>query len=204
VRTLTATLVADGSSDHSALVPLIAMLLDEVLPGPFRLVSAQGLTGGHTLEERLPQSIQLFPCDLLLVHRDAESSTFVRREEEVRRALVSSGVVTPHVCVVPVRMTEAWLLVSEQAIKAAVGHPNGRAKLGLPAPHQVESIQAKDRLLRALEVASELGTVRRRRFEPTQYRHRVADEMLDLFGLRMLPSFQRFEKALRERLADWT
>jgi hypothetical protein len=203
LRTLTATLVTDGSSDHGALAPLITMLLDEILSGPFRLVSALGLTGGLSLEARLPLSVELFPCDLLLVHRDAESSTFGQREAETLQALATAGITTPHVCVIPVRMTEAWLLVSEQAIRAAVGNPSGRASLGLPAPKQIESVQAKDQLLRALEVASELGTLRRRRFQPTLYRHRVAEEMLDLLGLRQLPSFQRFEKALRERLVDW-
>jgi hypothetical protein len=201
--TLTATLVADGSSDYSALQPLITMLLDEIVPGPYRLESANSLREGHALKDRLPQAISLFPCDLLLVHRDAEALAFDQREDEIRQALESAGIATPHVCVVPVRMTEAWLLVDERAIRAAVGNPGGRALLGLPASHQIESVQAKDKLLKALQAAGELGANRRRRFKPEQYRHRVAEEMPDLHALRQLPSFQRFEAALRERLKGW-
>jgi hypothetical protein len=183
------------------LLPIITLLLDEVFPGPFRLVCAESLSGGLSLETRLPQAVSLFPCDLLLVHRDAEGASPDEREAEVTRALHNTNVQVLHVCVVPVRMTEAWLLVNANAIRAAVGNPNGHADLHLPAPAQVESVSAKDRLTTALEAAKELGVNRRRRFQPLRYRHRVAEEILRLTELRTLPSFQRFERDLRLRLA---
>jgi hypothetical protein len=203
VRTLTATFVADGSSDHSALTPLITLLLDELVAGPFRLFSAQGISGGHSLEDRLPQALKLFPCDLLLVHRDAETLTVAHREDEITRALAQAGIHVPHVCIVPVRMTEAWLLVDEQAIRSAVGNPTGRVALNLPPRGQIESVAAKERLLQALEVACEFGTHRKRRFQPQQYRHRVAEEMAELTKVRTLSSFRRFEAALRDQLSGW-
>ncbi len=196
--------MADGSSDHRVLLPIITLLLDEVFAGPFRLVSAETLSGGLSLEARLPQAVSLFPCDLLLVHRDAEGAPPDDREAEVERALRSANLKVRHVCMVPVRMTEAWLLVDAKAIRAAVGNPNGRADLQLPAPAQVESVPAKDRLITALEAAKELGLNRRRRFKPLQYRHRVAEEILQLTELKTLPSFQRFERDLRQRLAEFT
>jgi hypothetical protein len=201
LKTLRTTLIADESSDHRVLTPIITLLLDEVSPHPFQLVSAEPLTGGHALETRLPQAMRLFPCDVLLVHRDAEGTSPAEREAEVKRALANAKVQVPVVCVVPVRMTEAWLLVNERAIRAAVGNPNGGAGLKLPTPDQVESVPAKDRLIAALEAATELGVNRRRRFQPLQYRHRVAEELLDLTCLRALPSFQRFEQVLRHCLA---
>jgi Domain of unknown function (DUF4276) len=202
LSTLTATLVADGSSDYRALVPLITLLLDDITSLAFRINCAEGLGEGHSLERRLPRAVELFPCDLLLVHRDAEGQSANHREEEIKRDLASAGVSVPHVCIVPVRMTEAWLLADESAIRAAVGNVQGSAALSLPLPHLIESAAAKETLFRALEAASELGANRRRRFQPAQYRHRVAEAMTDLVGLRALPSFQRFENAVRQRLAD--
>jgi hypothetical protein len=37
-----------------------------------------------------------------------------------------------HIPVVPVRMTEAWLLADEFAIRSAPGNPNGTQSLDLP------------------------------------------------------------------------
>jgi hypothetical protein len=38
----------------------------------------------------------------------------------------------PVVCVVPVRMMEAWLLIDEMAIRRVAGNPNGRIPIELP------------------------------------------------------------------------
>jgi hypothetical protein len=47
---------------------------------------------------------------------------------------------TPHVPVIPIRMTEAWLLLDEAEIRRVAGSPNGKVSLGLPKAKDVESI----------------------------------------------------------------
>jgi hypothetical protein len=105
---------------------------------------------------------------------------------------------------VPVRMTEAWLLTSEIAIRAAVGNPQGVAALMLPALAKVESVEAKTVLLRALELAKNLGPHRNRRFRPEAYRHRVAELLSDLTQLRQLPSFNHLESQVRAHFSQRT
>ena len=56
----------------------------------------------------------MYPCDLLFVHRDAERESIEQREKEIRESLEKSAMerTPPVVRVIPVRMQEAWLLVS--------------------------------------------------------------------------------------------
>lgn len=187
------TLVADGSSDR-VLLPLIEALMDQHCPVPFVSRFADGLPpDARTTSERMKAALRLYPCDLLFVHRDAESSDAPTREEEIRRGV--EGITPPPslICVIPVRMTEAWLLTSETAIRAAVGNPNGSVDLNLPPVAKLESVDAKEVLFRALEAAKDLGTRRTSKFRPDAYRHRVAELFQETDSLRRLPSFRHLE-----------
>jgi hypothetical protein len=42
--------------------------------------------------------------------------------------------------VIPIRMTEAWLLLDEEAIRDSAGRPSSSVSLGLPLPQRVETI----------------------------------------------------------------
>jgi hypothetical protein len=194
MRSVALTLVADGTSDHKMLTPLIDALMDQHCPLPFQTQIADWLPKeAKTTAERVEAAAKFYPCDLLFVHRDAENVEPAKREAEIRRGLEGLSTAPSLICVVPVRMTEAWLLTSEAAIRAAVGNPQGVAVLKLPPLAKVESIDAKAVLLRALEIAKELGSHRSRRFRPEVYRHRVAELLSDLTQLRQLPSFQHLE-----------
>lgn len=199
--TLSVTLVADGTSDHRMLVPLIRLLLDELSSVAFRIASASNEGDGHHLDARIARAVHYYPCDLLLVHRDAEGQDAVKREAEISMALQRGRLVVPHVCIVPVRMTEAWLLVDEMAVRYAVGNPRGTAELALPSHRQIERCDAKQELFRALGVAQDLGARRMKAFNPLHHRHHVAERMDNLDLLRRLPSFQHFEQGLQACLA---
>lgn len=139
MKTLTATLITDGTSDRT-LLPIVQYLLDEWSPLPHRTLFAEGLHSG-SLKSRIPRVIELFPCDLLFIHRDAEREPLANRVQEIRTALAES--VTqhrPHICLVPVRMTESWLLLDERAIRSAAGNPEGRIPLKLPKANAIEEL----------------------------------------------------------------
>lgn len=72
--------------------------------------------------------------------------------------------------VVPVRMTEAWLLFDQLSIRAAAGNPRGVEELNLPKLDTIENIpDPKATLYKALTLASGLSTRRRSKF-PAQER----------------------------------
>jgi hypothetical protein len=102
------------------------------------------------------------------------------------------------VSIIPVRMTEAWLLIDEEAIRAAAGNPKGKVALDLPGLNKIESLpDPKEVLFTALRTASELPPGRLRKFDPQEKRHRITDLIDDLDRLRRLPSFADLEDQIR-------
>jgi hypothetical protein len=154
------------------------------------------LPPSSSLSRRLEIAIDLYPCDLLFIHRDAESLSPDRRREEISRSLPQSlgGSRTRHVPVVPVRMTEAWLLTHEDAIRAAAGNPRGTQPLSLPALREIERLpDPKQILLGALTAASGLNARRRSRFDAHQRIQFVPLYMDDYSRLRSLTAFQQLQ-----------
>jgi len=189
------TLLADGSSDRT-LIPLLELLLDVHCPHAYSIEFAnpQIPAGKRTLSQRIASALDLYPCDLLFVHRDAEKAAPALRDAEIQTAMTELGLALPHVCIIPVRMTESWLLVDEAAIRRAAGNPQGKMALGLPAASRVESLpDAKETLFEALRTASGLAPQRLQRFAPEQVRHRVSELITDLAALQRIPSFQHLE-----------
>lgn len=104
--------------------------------------------------------------DLLFVHRDADSAGAGARLGEIANAVGAVAGAQDWVGVVPVRMTEAWLILDEAAIRTAVGKPNGRTPLDLPTAHKAERrADPKDIFANAFLATSEATGRRRQRIE---------------------------------------
>ncbi|MEY4977776.1 MAG: hypothetical protein RLZZ352_46 [Pseudomonadota bacterium] len=193
---LSTGLITDGSSDQ-ALIPLLSTLLEALLPET-GFVPPQWVppAGRKTLAHKIAYALDIenFQFDILFVHRDAENEAADKRVEEIQKALPTGR--HPVICVVPVKMTEAWLLTSESAIKQAVGNPRSTAKLELPALSKIASCDAKLVLDEALTLATERNARRRGQFKPSAYRRLVAECTTDLTALRKISSFQQLETDL--------
>jgi hypothetical protein len=157
---------------------------------------------------RLPQTIekavQDFPCDLLFVHRDAEREPPARRRREILEAAQEAGF-SAIVCVVPVRMTEAWLLFNETAVRRAAGNPHGTVQLRLPPLNRLEREPDPKVVLRAaLETASEARGRRLRQFQRDlpMLVHRVAELIEDFSPLQSMEAFRFFYEELQAALAS--
>lgn len=201
MRRITATLVTDGSSDK-LLVPLVELLFNVHTELAYQIRCAEGLPPVSSgLAARIRSALDLFPCDFLLVHRDAEGIDAPDRYKEIQASWPDNENVTTLVCMVPVRMTEAWLITHEQPIRQAVGNPNGSEPLGLPKSKDIESSpDPKEILFSALKAASGLNATRKRQFNPHQFRHRVSELTEDLEPLRKLKSFQQLEAQIKKHL----
>jgi hypothetical protein len=202
MRRVTATLVTDGSSDK-LLAPLIELLFSAHTELPYQVNCAEGLPPlSSGLKARMNSALELFPCDFLFVHRDAEGVEATVRQQEIETSWPDSQQTAVLICVVPVRMTEAWLVANEKPIRLAVGNPNGTESLGLPAVKDVESLpDPKKILFEALKAASGLNASRKRRFNPHKFRHRVSELTDDLEPLRKLSSFRHLEAQVQKYLA---
>ena len=137
---------------------------------------------------------RLFPCDIFFVHRDDENATPESRISEIQEAVaILAGVpFASHVCVIPVRMTEAWFLFNEEAIRMAAGNPNGNEPLELPRLAEVEHLHdPKDILHKQLETASGLAKRRLSNFRPQERVHRLAQLITDFSPLKALGAFSQ-------------
>jgi hypothetical protein len=193
--------VSDGPTDQ-ALLSLLQWLVHEHASVAFERTWADlrplpRCPSG--LAARVAVAIDLHPCDLLVVHRDAEREPLEHRVREIREATQTCTM--PVVCAVPVRMTEAWLLFDERAIRRAAGCPNGSMSLSLPAPRKAESVPDPKEVLRAAVRTASSLTGRRLRGVTPDIR-RLAELIDDFTPLRSLPSFQAFEQSLRQGLGQ--
>jgi len=206
---LSYTLVSDGSSD-AGLIPI----LDWLLEANGVACAIQGVWADlrrlprppASLSTRIGTAVELFPCELLFVHRDAEREPYDSRRNEVREALAAAtfgGIRQPVcVCVIPVRMREAWLLFDENAIRRAAGNPSGRVPLELPALRRCEELpDPKDLLNKLIVEASELGARRREKLPVSQMAHRVAEFIQDFRPLRGLSAFATLEREIQDAIS---
>lgn len=205
------TFLSDGSSDQS-LLPILTWLLKQHgikcaiqpewadlrrLPNPPK-----------KLNERLEKAIELYPSDLLFVHRDAERVPYEERKQEILRAikrLLKNRRISfpPSVCVIPVRMQEAWLLFDDKAIRYAVGNPEGTHILNLPQLKRLEQLaDPKGALHDIIRLASGLDPNRQRKIHISSVVRRIAEFSNDFSPLRNLPAFKGLEDDLCKVISD--
>ena len=202
------TLVADGPSDR-ALIPILEWALGQRLGAT--LIEGEYADLGELLPQppkrlslRIAKSVELYPCELLFVHRDAERESFDRRQHEIQDAIdeIPAETHRPWVGVVPVRMQEAWLLIDAEALqKAADG--TGRRPPALPPIKQLEKLpDPKQTLYDLMQQANGARGRKLRKFQQElgRRRQRIAEIIDDFSPLRQLPAFQRLEQDIQHVL----
>ncbi|HTG34285.1 MAG TPA: hypothetical protein VLB76_15255 [Thermoanaerobaculia bacterium] len=194
------TLLADGSSDQ-ALMSVLNWLLIRHGVAAFRGRWADLRSLRHPpkrLAARISVALEMYPCDLLFIHRDAEGMPFTTRRSEILNTLSElSDVNLPTICVVPVRMQEAWSLIDEPAIRKAAGNPNGRGRLEIPRLDELESLSNPKEVLHGL-LREASGLPPRRKFYPQTSAFRIPEFIDDFSTLLHLSAFERLDGDVRE------
>jgi hypothetical protein len=207
---LSYVLISDGSADR-ALMPILTWLFHQHLPDyPIQPPWADLRrlpTYPRRLSDKILTAVDLYrPCDSIFVHRDAENIPLRQRQAEIRDAVDcvrSNGITLPSIAVVPVRMTEAWLLFNVDAIKEAAGNPNGTVPLSLPRPADVENIPDPKVVLHELILtATNLSMRRRKRFDVHKAVHRIPEGIGDCSPLRDLSAFRYLEECMLEIISE--
>jgi hypothetical protein len=146
------------------------------------------------------------PVDLIVVHRDADRVGRAGRCDEIAGALSGLGASAAAIPLVPVKMTEAWLLLDEAAIRIVAGNPRGTVKLNLPQRHEVEGVADPKAVLKECLLVAADATGRRRaqvanRFP--QHRRQLL-ERLDRFGpVGELPGWKSLIADIEEVADRW-
>ncbi len=197
---MTFTLVADGSSDK-VLMPILTWSLQrhKVTPVVAQAADLTRIPQAREPRARVTTALDLYPCDVLFIHRDAEAQSPDLRRAEIAQVVAQLSV--RHIPVIPVRMTEAWLLANEAAIRSAAGNPNGVEDLNLPEVCRLESLSNPKKILHeALSRASGLNARRRARLDVHQRVHLIPNFIDDYSVLDVLPAFQTLQDDIRQAL----
>lgn len=193
------SLISDGSSDR-CLLPILKWVIRRHFPEiPIEGKLAETsrlLPFQNTLSVRIRKTITFYQPDILFIHRDAETQDPQLRYDEILSAISSIGnQPPPYVCVVPVRMSEAWLLFDENAIRKAAGNPNGRGPVQLPPIRTLESIPYPKQMLKDILIqASELRGRHLKRFKPDKRRWLISENINDYSPLLALEAFRRLNR----------
>jgi hypothetical protein len=198
------TLVTDGSSDI-ALIPILTWLLREngvayTIQSEWADLNRVPHSKRRRLEDKIYLSLELYPCELLFVHRDAEREARETRVREITTAITNAGTsVLAMSCVVPIRMQEAWLLFDESAINHAAGNSSNRESLNMPPISRLEDLSdPKTELHERLKQASNLKGRRLSGFPVSEYARRVTEFIQDFSPLRALSAFAALESELQQ------
>ena len=205
MKELKYTLLTDGTSDK-ALIYILNWLLQEcgidyAIQPEWADLSRLSVKP-KSFSERITKSLELYPCDLLFVHRDAEKEPRQNRTDEIQKAIEQvDDFAIPYICVIPVRMMEAWLLFDEAAIRRSADNPRGKQPLILPSMTQVEQLSdPKQELCQLLRDASGFTGHRLRKFKSKERQkvQRVAQLIDDFSPLRTLSAFQALESNVKQ------
>ncbi|MBX3275358.1 MAG: hypothetical protein KF729_34145 [Sandaracinaceae bacterium] len=192
MRQITFSVVADGGTDR-ALLPVLTWAIHRLDPD-VEILEPGFVKRRGSVKECLSGLVT--GAQLVFVHRDAESESLearLREFEEVERDDV--------VPVIPVRMTEAWLLIDGAAIARAAGHPS--VELKLPSVAALERLPDPKGTLEELllQAAGDPTGRRRKKFLASlaERRVNVAEFVRNFSPLEKLEAFVRFQRTLSAR-----
>ena len=200
------TLVADGSSDR-ALVPILRWALHQQLNAKPVVAFADVRElpqRPRTLSDRIAKGVELYPCELLFVHRDAEKESIDKRHQEIQEALENLQENIPWVGVVPIRMQEAWLLIDANALRKAADGIGSRLPVLPPIKRLEKLADPKKKLHDLMRRASGSSGRKLKKFnrDLDQRMQRLAETIDDFSPLRKLSAFQRLEKDIQQVLRN--
>lgn len=185
-------LVCEGSSDAGLREHILTLLDGRTPTVPEGVVQFEG----RRLADKIRGGFNRYgECDLLFVHRDANSAGAAARRREIAAAVRDVGYAGPWVGIVPVRMTEAWLLLDEAAIRQTANNPRGRMPLNLPALSSVERIADPKSTLESALLRARGNRGRRRdrdRLEFSELRRQLLVSLPPGGPLEQVPSWTRF------------
>ena len=191
-RQLSFCVVADGGTDR-VLVPIIQWAIHRLDPDVEILEPAfkkRKMPVTDYLQAYQPEAMLAF------VHRDAESASLQERLREFSD-IVRDDIVP----VVPVRMSEAWLLFDKHAIARAADRPS--YDVAVPEIAELERLANPKSLLESLllEAAGSPTGRRLKNFRRSIIDRRVsvASLVTDFSPLEALDAFAHFQRTLAEK-----
>lgn len=210
---ITVGFITEGTTDIRFLSGIIRRTFDEVAwecqqeievypPMPLD-VSKQGLTFSDYVLEAA-RSAEADRLMVLCVHADADDDSDTKTVNNLiapaflyTRLRLSPHINPNMVAIIPVRMTEAWMLVDKDALKEEIGTDKTDAQLGLTRlPESIAN--PKETIKEAIRLAFDHRPRRSRNQVSVSELYEPLGAIVSLERLALLPSYQKFREAVRE------
>lgn len=194
---ITYLFLSEGTSDE-VLVPLINRLVLANIDGPVRpIVPNFSILRPQpkTLSEKLHAVISLYSgIDIIIIHRDADNVGYEARRAEIDHVISHTRILWPYVPLIPVRMTEAWLLTDFNAIHNAIGFGKSKNEIEFLSLRKVEGLaDPKAYLLNKIKEIANLPKRRERDLNVYMVRKKIGVHLTNLENLNRLSSFVSFK-----------
>lgn len=217
MTTLVLALYAEGRTDERFLPIVIQRTAEQILVqrGRITVDVLEPIVLNRTIDRQFPRRVERIleaarrsaGYHMLIVHADADHPT----PDRAMRERIQPGFERVHnadepVCdellpIIPVQMTEAWMLADPEALQAVIGTDVEAQALGLPArAHQVESEPDPKQILRqTIQNALAHRSRRRRRIDLGTVYEPLARQ-ISLRRLRAVPAYRQFVSDMTETL----
>lgn len=217
---LVLALYAEGHADEGFLPVIIQRTAEQILAQRGRTVVdvLEPINLNHTIDRQFPTRVERMleaarrasGYHALIVHADADYPTperallerFSPGQTKVRQARQAQESVCEHlVPIIPVQMTEAWMLADPDALREVIGVNLTTDAIGAPMhPHQVESDPDPKQTLNAVIEKALAQRARRRRRIALRSIYEPLARQISLARLIGVPAYQQFVADLTQTL----
>lgn len=217
---LVLALYAEGHADEGFLPVVIQRTAEQILAQRGRAVVdvLEPISLNHTIDRQFTTRVERMleaarrasGYHALIVHADADYPTrdrallerFIPGQTRVHQARQAQESVCEHlVPIIPVQMTEAWMLADPDALREVIGVNLTTNAIGAPMhPHQVESDPDPKQTLNAVIEKALAQRARRRRRIALRSIYEPLARQISLARLIGVPAYQQFVADLTQTL----
>lgn len=210
---LTIAYTGEGSTDERFFANIILRTFEDVLIEANSFIDIYDPVfirkiGDNSTDKIFDAAQKAADFHVLCVHADADFETdtraFVERiDPAFQRILASETSVCKNlVAIVPVQMTEAWILADTEVLVEEIGTDKTITELDLPSKiNQVERItDPKNTLTNAIKIAFADYPKRRNKLEISDL-YQPISQKIRIDKLMQLSSYQKFREAVKKALA---
>ena len=213
-----AGLFTEGTTDISFLASVIERTLEEVVfycKGEFETrleiinIDKKGLSFDKQVLNASQQGLEKFSITLLFVHTDADASTdtniFNSKIIPAQSLLDSEQdniVCKKMVAIVPIQMTESWMIADKTLLKEEIGIDKSDADLGIHKnPEEIWNPKSVIEDIIRQSKAEQTKRKRRKGLNISEL-YQIIGRKIELTELEKLSSYLKFKKSLIEKLTE--
>lgn len=211
-------LFTEGTTDNRFLESVVKRTLEDVAfdcTGDIDVelelikINKTGLTFNQQILEASKLAFDKFSILLLFVHTDADdkSDEMVFKSkiipaQELLSIQEDNFCCKKMVAIVPIQMTESWMIVDKELLKSEIGVEESDAELGIHL--NPETVNDPKALIEGIIRFSKEGKTKRKRNKGLEISdlYQIIGQKVELAELEKLPSFLKFKNSLIEVLKE--